>query len=163
MEILDDFLDDPELRAAVERQMVYSKIKDSLYKSYAKTFLSVDDIEDIPESLMLTLAGSKLLERGVNVPDEESFVIFQQSDPAFVVFSCKQDLQVLYQPADCFMDGTFKYRPIYMGFAQAYITFGLVNGESAAAVLALLPNKTYQQLLSLVKQLLTHHFGNAVL
>lgn len=163
VDVLDQFADDPDLRDAIERELVYSKARSAMYKQYAKTFMTVNSIDAIPRSLLVTLAGSKALARGDPVPPEEQLVVFQQRDPPLVVFACKQDLQVLHQSGDWFMDGTFKYRPVDLGFAQLYIIFGLVNRESAPAVHALTADKqeaTYTQLLILVRQMIIQNFGN---
>lgn len=70
----------------------------------------------------------------------ESYVLFEQTQPPFLIMASSLDIQTLHKSKHWVCDGTFDYCP--PEFSQLYSIHGFVRGEGLPLVVGLLPDKT---------------------
>lgn len=99
-------------------------------------------------------------ERGVQTNRDELFLLINNKELKYVVFSCISNLKALALSKWLYMDGTFSYCPKY--FTQMFTIHGFINGYYIPLVICLLSDKSTISYTNCLKSICEYSFQNNI-
>ncbi|KAL4153054.1 hypothetical protein QTP88_000887 [Uroleucon formosanum] len=100
-------------------------------------------------------------ERGVQTNRDELFLLINNKELKYIVFSCISNLKALALSKWLYIDGTFSYCPKY--FTQMFIIHGFINGYYIPLAICLLSDKSTISYANCLKSICEYSFQNNII